>query len=388
MPHDPKLRRFDPPVSVTHIALSRWVLPTLVDRGYSPAQCLQIARFNCGWSAEAALKLTRSDGHEYVDAKDCFALWETAFALLEGDPSRPPPELSTRIAPEVNSASLQTLGFQMATARNLRAACEAFMAGAALLSTSGAWTCLERDDEVTFGFEHTSDTRSARVHNEVVLLIFLRMLSDASEPGLAPLRVRLAHGGRNDNGLALERALRSDVSYAGDSNEVTFKAVQLEQPLRLEHAGMHRHFGEEVRRTLAESNLLGEADIVEALRRQLRREAALTQECLVEASSRLGISPRTLQRRLQMAGTSFKDELVSVRRERAHQLVAFSRRPLAEVACDLGFADRAAFSRAFRRWFDASPGRVRSNNGQSRTRSWSPVPGSEAARVLHASRGA
>jgi AraC-like DNA-binding protein len=385
MPLEPKLRRCEPPSCVTHIALARWVATALADRGFSAAQTAQIARVNCGWSAEAALKLTQRDGEAYVDVKECFALWETAFAHLGREPRREPPEVLTPILREVNSSSLQMLGFQMATAATIRAACDAFMAGAPLLSTSGAWTCAERDGEVTFGFEHALDARSARVFSEVVLLIFLRMLADVTDASVVPLRVSLAHE-RNENSLAFERAARSLVSYSAAANQVTFAALQLARPPRFEHADMHRHFAGEVKRTLDELNF--EGNIVEALRKQLRHEAVLTQECLVEASSRLGISARTLQRRLQLAGTSFTDELVSVRRERALQLVAFSRRPLAKVASDLGFADRAAFSRAFRRWFDASPGTVRSSNLQKSASTWSTAAGSESPRVALGSRGA
>jgi AraC-like DNA-binding protein len=384
MPRDLTLRRCEPPLRVIHVALARWVVTALADRGFSAAQTSQLARLTCGWSAEAALRLTNRDSDGYIDAKACFALWETAFELLESEPAGERPALLTLILREANGASLEVLGFQMATAPTVRAACATFMAGTSLLSTSGAWTCLECDGEVTFSFEHAADARSTRAFNEAMLLIFLRMLAAISDTSLVPLRVGLAHE-RNGNSLAFEQAVRSKVSYLADVNQVTFAAVQLERPLRFEHPGMHRHFGGEIRHTLLELN--SQADIVEALRRQLRREAVLTQECLVEASSRLGISARTLQRRLQMAGTSFTDELVSARRERAHQLVAFSRRPLAKVACDLGFADRAAFSRAFRRWFDTSPGRVRLNHCPKPISSWHPVSGSESPRIDE-SRGA
>jgi AraC-like DNA-binding protein len=181
---------------------------------------------------------------------------------------------------------------------------------------------------------------------------------------IVPVRVNLSHP-RAASCSGFERAIRSTVSYSAPCDGLTFAAHLLERPLRLAHPAMHQHFEGEVGRSLT-ALPVGD-DIAEALRRHLRREAVLTQECLNEASSRLEMSPRTLQRRLAMAGTSFSDELATVRRERAHQLVAFSRRPLAVVARDLGFADSTAFSRAFRRWFDASPGVVRSSNREACT---------------------
>jgi len=273
----------------------------------------------------------------------------------------------------------------MATAPSLRAACDLFITGAALLATGGAWTSLEGDGEVTFRFEHGGQADSTRPLGEAMLLLFLRLLAEVSDTSLVPSRVDLAPepGGGSDG---LPHAAGPNVRYSAQTSQVTFKALQLERPPRCAHAGMHRYFAAEVRRALDELN--AEADIVEALRRQLRGEAVLTRECLIEASSRLGVSARTLQRRLQLAGTSFTDELLTVRRERAHHLVAFSRRPLAKVACDLGFADRAAFSRAFRRWFDASPGRVRSNSVHSPAGSSPSARDSDAPRVAGENHGA
>src|SRR4051812_25345578 len=99
MPHDLKPRRCESPLGVTHIALARWVTAALADRGFSRAQTSQLARVNCAWSTEAALKLTHGEGDSdaYIETKDCFALWETAFALLEREASGERPELLTLV---------------------------------------------------------------------------------------------------------------------------------------------------------------------------------------------------------------------------------------------------------------------------------------------------
>ncbi|HKO50086.1 MAG TPA: AraC family transcriptional regulator ligand-binding domain-containing protein [Polyangiaceae bacterium] len=367
MPRDLKLRRRDPLLALTHIALGSWMIAALGQHGFSAAGLLRFARANLGLSAEAALKLTRAESDGYFQAKDCFALWEAALATWERQAAPGSVELLPAILREVRCASLGVLGFQMATAPTLGVACEAFCRGFPLLSTSGTWTSLQCEDEVTFVFDHLASDRSTCLFNEAMLSIFVRVIEEIADTPLLPLRVNLSHP-RAATSSGLERAIPSPVSYSARGNGLTFAVSQLERPLRLAHSGMHQHFEGEVSRTL--KALPAGDDIAEALRRHLRREAILTQECLIEASSRLELSPRTLQRRLAMAGTSFSDELATVRRERAHQLVAFSRRPLAVVAHDLGFADCTAFSRAFRRWFDASPGVVRSSNRDPSQSSW------------------
>lgn len=76
-------------------------------------------------------------------------------------------------------------------------------------------------------------------------------------------------------------------------------------------------------------------------------------------ASTLHLSQRTLQRRLQEEGTSFQQLLDDTRRELAGQYLAQPNLTLLEIAYLLGFADPSNFFRAFRRWFDATPGEYR-----------------------------
>lgn len=80
----------------------------------------------------------------------------------------------------------------------------------------------------------------------------------------------------------------------------------------------------------------------------------------------LNLSDRALASRLRAEGTSFQQALDSTRRDLARQHLAETRLSLAEVAYLLGFSNQSAFFRASRRWFDASPRKVRSG-GPART---------------------
>ena len=73
-----------------------------------------------------------------------------------------------------------------------------------------------------------------------------------------------------------------------------------------------------------------------------------------------GMSVRTLQRRLAGAGTSFSNELDSVRQRLALSLLQSHDASLADITERLGYSSRPALSRAVRRMVGASPGRVRS----------------------------
>jgi len=73
----------------------------------------------------------------------------------------------------------------------------------------------------------------------------------------------------------------------------------------------------------------------------------------------LGVSTRTLQRRLEEAGVSYQGLLDEVRRIAARRLLANTDLEAAEVAFLLGFEEPNSFVRAFRGWEGRTPTRFR-----------------------------
>ena len=89
--------------------------------------------------------------------------------------------------------------------------------------------------------------------------------------------------------------------------------------------------------------------------------AALPEELSAAAvASRLFVSVRTLQRRLDAAGTTFRDVCDSARQDLAQGYLSDPGVSIAEVAFLLGFSDQPSFHRAFRRWTGEAPGTWRS----------------------------
>lgn len=84
-----------------------------------------------------------------------------------------------------------------------------------------------------------------------------------------------------------------------------------------------------------------------------------------EAAQALGVSERTLARRMQAQGLSFTALLDGVRRDAALQAVTHSTRALADIGLALGFAEPAVFWRAFRRWTGCTPQAWRDSPGDT-----------------------
>jgi AraC-like DNA-binding protein len=70
-------------------------------------------------------------------------------------------------------------------------------------------------------------------------------------------------------------------------------------------------------------------------------------------------SPRTLQRRLSEAGVTYKGLVAAGRLRLAKEWLAESDRPIAEIACELGYIEPSNFTRAFRRETGVTPAAYR-----------------------------
>ena len=80
---------------------------------------------------------------------------------------------------------------------------------------------------------------------------------------------------------------------------------------------------------------------------------------LAGAAAQLGMSERTLQRRLTDEGTSLQEILDECRRELAEKLLMETNLNLSEISERLGFSASSAFTRSAIRWFGVSPSAFR-----------------------------
>jgi len=74
-----------------------------------------------------------------------------------------------------------------------------------------------------------------------------------------------------------------------------------------------------------------------------------------ETADKLGVSARTLRRRLEEKRTTYSALVESVRRKQAEELLAGTRLSVEQIADSLGYAETASFTHAFKRWTGSSP---------------------------------
>ena len=118
--------------------------------------------------------------------------------------------------------------------------------------------------------------------------------------------------------------------------------------------------------TPALSAALGELDarssVSEQVKTVLKRSLASGQPGLADVARELGLSERTLQRRITAEGDTFRGLLSDARRDLGRHLLLNPATDMDEVACLLGYQDTTSFYRAFRDWEGMPPSRWRALN--------------------------
>ena len=104
--------------------------------------------------------------------------------------------------------------------------------------------------------------------------------------------------------------------------------------------------------------LAARGEVTAAVERQLRQRLR-DNPSMSEIASALHLGERTLRRRLEEAGTSFREISDRLRAQAAHRLLQQQDLSMAEASRQLGFSDVRAFRRACKRWLGRTPGQVR-----------------------------
>lgn len=266
------------------------------------------------------------------------------------------PGLAVYLGLQMRVSAHGYVGFAAMTARTVGEAL-AIACRFAPIRTSALSLHLERDaDRAALRIDEHADFGTAR--DVVIFGLVGGLLTIARALTGRPLEPASIHG-RFETRLdappwygRLAHVIGGPVHFGRSAHRLVFDAVVLDLPLRQSDPAALR-----LARAACEKALSALAP-----RRSLAERVRLALDdgdggfrALPAVAGRLGLSARTLKRRLADEGASFRQVLDGLRSDRAARLLREGR-TLADVAERLGYADAAGFSRAFRRWTGLTPG--------------------------------
>jgi AraC-like DNA-binding protein len=177
-----------------------------------------------------------------------------------------------------------------------------------------------------------------------------------------PFEVRMMHAEPLDTQLH-HKLLGPRLRFREPEDAIVFPVSILSRPMLhpdpVTTAVLRRHFD-----SLPGAGVAFPPDLIAYLRRAIQDELQRGRATMTEIAGRLKLSERTLRRQLRELGTSFQHVLDEVRRDEALRELQASRYVVNELSVRLGFAGRAAFYRAFRRWTGMSPAEYRAQRDE------------------------
>jgi AraC-like DNA-binding protein len=159
---------------------------------------------------------------------------------------------------------------------------------------------------------------------------------------------------RPDNIEEYERTFGScSLHFQAPWSGFTLPRHYLDQPVVSADPNLHLVLRRHAEALLAE--LPRAKSVTERVRELVANELAGGPPNVTRIAQKLSMTTRTLGRRLEEEGTSFREVVDGLRQMLAARYVADSSLPLSEVAFLLGFSQSAAFHRAFKRWTRQTP---------------------------------
>lgn len=215
----------------------------------------------------------------------------------------------------------------------------------------------QRGDSVFMEVIQSSDNRlGLTMTNELAVSAAMSLSREVSKPGFAPAMVHLMSDRPADD-RAYTAHFRCPITFgaAFDALEITIGAAR--EPNLLSDDGISAFFETHLDRQLSQIN--GRSDLERRIVDHIGGVLSEGIPSLGDVAAYVGMSSRTLQRRLSAEGLAYQDLVVKTRKELAGQLMRRTDYALAEIAFLTGFSDQSAFSRAFKSWHGQTPASYR-----------------------------
>lgn len=176
---------------------------------------------------------------------------------------------------------------------------------------------------------------------------------------IVPRRIELARPGPPTpaHGAYFACPIRCDA----DENRLILDRADLDRPFPGHNPELLAMLTPALGAALAE--LDAHATIADQVRMVVRRSLPSGRPEIGNVARQLGLSERTLQRRIVAEGTSYRHLLDDARAAMGRALLTDPANGIDEVACLLGYQDTRSFYRAFREWEGVTPARWREQQG-------------------------
>jgi len=258
-------------------------------------------------------------------------------------------------------SSLGVLGFLMRASSTVGEALQILERHLRVQDRAAVVTFESRDGQVRLGYAITvTGLKAIEQIYSLVALVGIRIMRDLCGPGWRASEVQLPFRAPRD-AAALREACEAPIRFGADRLVLVFPASDVARRVPTADPLLYRMMSEHV----SQLEAIAPRGLVDEVRQILRALVLTTRATPSLVARRVGIAARTLNRRLALEGTSLRALRDEVLRDTACQLLVHTAHSAADIGQLLGYAEPAAFTRAFRRWNGMGPAQWRARQPAS-----------------------
>ena len=216
-----------------------------------------------------------------------------------------------------------------------------------------------QDGSAVIALDYVNVDRDAdRHHIEFWLVTLVRICRQVTNGRLSPLQLKTKHF-RNRMPAEIRTFFGVDIEFGANADEIWFPRPIALLPVVGRDECLNellRRYAEEALARKPRERLTVRSKAEDILSELLPHGGATA----AEVARRLGMSSRTLSRKLGDEGTSFAEILDQLRAALAKRYLHDKTLPISEIAWLLGYREVSSLTHAFQRWTGTTPRRFRS----------------------------
>jgi AraC-like DNA-binding protein len=289
------------------------------------------------------------------------------YALLETIAAAEAPDISfhLRTSAAMTCADFGAVGLAWKCAPTLRRSFQRMDRYARAYNKTATFRLVEKDGFSMWTHQRLEPRRLGMyLSTEGTLGTYVAMCRETTFPENKPHAVQFRHPEPAGSLEALEAYFRCPVTFGAEIDAIVLPEERLDRKNTVGDESIWRFLTSHIEETMIDE------DHEEALDRQVIVQIANTLSegipTVADIASGMGMSARTLQRRLADQGHTFQSLVDEARRQLAEKFLTDTRYSIAQVAFLTGFSEQSAFTRAFKRWAGKTPGSYRDEAHESR----------------------
>jgi len=198
-----------------------------------------------------------------------------------------------------------------------------------------------------------ANRRGLELSNEATLSASVVVLQALSNSDILPVKVAFKHNAPKDL-ISYKEAFRCPIAFNQSNNYLTYKTEDLNLPTVKADTSINKFLLERVKEA-TEGIEMGSDKIVSDIEKLIKDALPSGIPSVTEISEIIGMSNRTLTRRLSEKGFTFRDLIKKKQIEISKFLLRKPNTSIAQVAFETGFSEQSSFNRAFKRWTGKTP---------------------------------